>query len=772
MTQPVISLNPKQNEAVQHVDGPLLILAGAGSGKTRVLVERMVNLVEHERVSPWHIFAVTFTNKAAREMKERVIKALGPAAQNLWISTFHSSCLRMLRKHSTLLGYAGQFAIYDDQDQQNVIKKVIAAMNLNDKMYQPKSVQYCINHSKNEGIDADRYPTGGDFYQSKIQEIYKAYQEELKRNQAMDFGDLIHNVIKLFVNHPDVLGEYQNQFRYIMVDEYQDTNLCQYKLIGLLANKYKNVCVVGDDDQSIYKFRGAEVKNILDFQKDFPDAKVIRLEQNYRSTQNILNAANAVVRRNKGRMGKELWTQNQEGELIRVFGAPTEKEEAQFVTRTIEEKRKEFHLRDIAIFYRTNAQSRSLEDELRRCRIPYRIYGGIKFYERAEIKDVMAYLKVLLNPADMISLKRVINTPARGIGKTTIDKLEQVAAQNQVSLWDVLLMLETDGVEIDINQGTLLKLKSFVALIQKINTARVEMPLDEFLPYLYEQSGYWQMLTEEKNIEAEGRKDNLKELTNVLEEFIESNENATIEMFLDQVALASDVDKLDQASDFVTLMTIHLAKGLEFPVVFLVGMEEGLFPHMRSLDKQEDLEEERRLCYVGMTRAKRELFMTFAGERRLFGAPQYNFPSRFLEEIPAEFVDMLATPRAPSAQPTASWQRPSSGFGTRTPFANAGAAHRVSTPSQATQSAWSNRAGARPAPASRANPNERTIDVEYSQSADAPLKRGTRVRHAVFGDGHVLGFEGSSEQLKVNVKFMSGIQKKLLFKHSHLTVLQ
>jgi DNA helicase-2/ATP-dependent DNA helicase PcrA len=723
-------LNTKQEAAVIHNEGPLLVLAGAGSGKTRVLTQRIMRLIQ-EGVSPYRIFAVTFTNKAAKEMKDRVVRDLGPSANDLWISTFHSSCLRILRRHAEAIQYQKQFAIYDDTDQKTLIKKICASLNLSETLFKPQMVQFHINQAKNAGHTPDAFPTHGDFILGKVQEVYKIYQEELRRNQAMDFGDLILNALLLFRGHPEILAEYQNRFLYVMVDEYQDTNITQYQLIRALSDKWKNVFVVGDDDQSIYKFRGAEIRNILDFQKDFPNAKVVRLEQNYRSTQTILNAANAVIRGNKKRMGKELWTENNNGDLISLYCGPTDRDEARFVAEQIKTLRESYRLRDMAIFYRVNAQSRSLEDELRKAGIPHKIYGGTRFYDRQEIKDMLAYLRLLVNPADSVSLKRVINVPARGLGKTTLDKLDEAATRQGVSFWDVLTGglggFETHPYENDglgLNTGTIQKLKSFVALIQKIKTALSEMPLDEFFPYLYEQTGYWNMLVQEKSIEAQGRQENLTEFVNVIDDYLQTAEEPSLEGFLDQVSLVSDLDGLTEDNDFVTLMTVHLAKGLEFDAVFIVGMEEGLFPHSRSLDQPDELEEERRLCYVGMTRAKKRLFLNLATERRLFGTPQYNFPSRFLKEMPEDLLDAI--------------HHEHHGMGGRFP--------------------------------QKTNPSTRSIDFAYSQE-DYPVRPGSRVRHAVFGDGKVESYEGQLENLKVTVRFQSGVQKKLIFKHAHLEVL-
>lgn len=729
------SLNTKQSEAVLHTQGSLLILAGAGSGKTRVLVERMIHLIQNERVPALNIFAVTFTNKAAQEMKERVVKVLGSHANSLWISTFHSACLRILRQSLPQPGmeYDSQFVIYDDTDQKNVIKKILKEKDLSDKVYKPSSIQYHINQAKNNGLGPDDFATQGEHYLAKVKEIFSAYQQELKINQAMDFGDLITNTLRLFSTQPEILQRYQNKFKYVMVDEYQDTNLSQYKLIRLLSDKHKNVCVVGDDDQSIYKFRGAEIRNILDFQKDYPEAQVIRLEQNYRSTQNILNAANGLIRNNKGRMGKELWTENHHGNKITVFGASNESEEAKFIAEKIRDLKQEYSLNEVAVFYRTNAQSRSLEDEFRKQNIPYKIYGGTRFYDRAEIKDIMAYLKVLVNPSDSISIKRILNVPARGIGKTTVEKIEEAAKVRGVSFWQVISSIADPVWDVKINAGSAQKIHDFATLIQALMKIQKEIPLNEFITHLYEATGYWNMLLIENTIESEGRKENLNEFVNVIEEFLEDEEGGTLESFLDRISLASDVDSLENESAFVTMMTIHLAKGLEFSLVFLTGMEDGLFPHMRSLDKQEDIEEERRLCYVGMTRAKKNLFLSFARERKIFGSPHYNFTSRFLDEIPQEFLEVIDT--------------------------NLNRAQRISSYDYKKFKPVTSKT------------IDRVIDLEYSQTS-SPMKRGTVVRHAIFGDGRVERLEGDEADQKITVKFKSGIEKKLSVKHAHLEILR
>ncbi|MBI2339467.1 MAG: UvrD-helicase domain-containing protein, partial [Deltaproteobacteria bacterium] len=639
-------LNPKQREAVLHTEGPLLVLAGAGSGKTRVLAYRMAWLLRKKNIRPWNLFAVTFTNKAAGEMKGRVEKLLGGVAQDIWVSTFHSACLRILRRHAEALGYGRDFTIYDDRDQLTLITRCLEELNINPQRANPKAVAHRINQAKHNALLADDIkPAEVNPFETRVASVYGHYQQKLLANQAMDFGDLLLNVVLLFRKNPEILVQYQNQFAYVMVDEYQDTNRAQYELIRLLAGKHKNLCVVGDDDQSIYKFRGAEIKNILDFQKDYPEARVIRLEQNYRSTGFILKAASAVVANNRGRLGKTLWTENGAGERLTLFEGLTETDEAVFTADQIDALRGRYRLADMAVFYRTNAQSRPFEDELRRRDIPYAIIGGTKFYDRQEIRDMVAYVKLLVNPADSISLKRIINVPARGIGKTTVEKLEKIAGQQGSSLWDVIVGAGSprpgEGTS-PLQPSIISKLNPFITLIQTLKNDLQQMLLVDFMTHLYEKTGYWKMLQDEKTIEAEGRMENLEELVNVVEEYCQREESPTLEGFLDQAALVSDADDLNPEADRLPLMTFHLAKGLEFPVVFMVGMEEGLFPHSRSLDAEKDVEEERRLCYVGMTRAREKLFLSFVNYRRLFGSSQYAIPSRFLDEIPEDLLEKIS----------------------------------------------------------------------------------------------------------------------------------
>ncbi len=735
----ISGLNPKQREAVEQTEGPVLILAGAGSGKTRVLTYRMAHLICDKGVAPWSIFAVTFTNKAAGEMRERIEKILGMSARDLWVSTFHSACLKILRRNASVLGYHSDFSVYNDKDQLQLITQCFEELRLNSQTINPKVVAYKINEAKHDGLVPETFAKRNtDFLGERVAQVYQLYQQKLKINQAMDFGDLILQTLVLFKTSPATLEHYQQQFRYIHVDEYQDTNKSQYQLISLLAGSHHNLCVVGDDDQSIYKFRGAEIRNILDFQNDYPEAKVIRLEQNYRSTQNILNAAGAVVKRNKGRMGKTLWTENGEGEKLFLFKGNDEQEEAQYVVNRILKEKSQWRYADMAVFYRTNAQSRPFEDELRRNRIPYIIIGGMKFYDRQEIKDMLAYLKLLVNPADAMSLKRVINVPARGIGKTTIEKLEMMASQQGLSAWALLQALPPGH---DFSKGTLTKLEQFVALIKNLMDDKKTLSLTsltEFMTHLYEKTGYWKMLQDEKTVEAEGRMENLEELVNVVEEYAKREENPTLEGFLDQASLMSDLDNMEEGADRLPLMTLHLCKGLEFPCVFMVGMEESLFPHSRSLDSEGDLEEERRLCYVGMTRAMQKLTLSFVSQRRIFGSTQYHLPSRFLEEIPEDLIEVVET-KKPKTNFLWESQEPEEWVSTK----------------------------------SKTKSNDVRIDYSYDQSVaySSSYRRGARVRHPQFGVGIVKACEGKAGDEKITIAFEGGQIKKILTKYANLTLL-
>jgi len=647
-------LNKEQREAVLHTEGPLLILAGAGSGKTRVLTHRIAYLIKEKGVYPGSILAITFTNKAAREMKERIENILGGLSENIWVSTFHSACVRILRRDIDKLGYDRSFVIFDSADQQTLIKDCLKELNLNEKNYPPKSVIEMIGKAKDEMIDPDAYTKmyASDYRMSKIAKIYELYQKKLKQNNALDFDDIITLTIKLFTDNPPVLEYYQRRFKYILVDEYQDTNTAQYSLISLLAQVNKNLCVVGDDDQSIYGWRGANIRNILDFEKEFKNCKVIKLEQNYRSTQTILEAANNVIKNNYGRKNKSLWTDNAKGCKIQIYTGENEHDEAFYVANEIiklsRQENKEY--KDFAILYRVNAQSRVLEEALMREGVPYRIFGGLRFYDRKEIKDVMAYLRVIQNPSDDIALKRIINVPKRGIGNATLSAAEEIAGQRGCSIFRII----SSASDIPELQRAASKLQNFVDLISRLRALKDTVKVSELIEIVTEQSGILKELQEEKTVESETRIENIKELISVALEFEaqssaaagktgdgfdEFMEGQGLEAFLSHTSLVSDIDNLKEENNSVVLMTLHSAKGLEFPVVFMVGMEEGVFPGYRSMFDENEIEEERRLCYVGMTRAKEKLYMTNTFHRTLFGNTSYNKVSRFINEIPDELVE-------------------------------------------------------------------------------------------------------------------------------------
>lgn len=637
-------LNEPQREAVYHTDGPLLILAGAGSGKTRVLTHRIAYLIGERGVNPWNILAITFTNKAAEEMRQRVDNLVGFGAESVWVSTFHSACVRILRRFIDRLGYENHFTIYDTDDQKTLIKEVCRKVDVDTKVFKERSLLSAISSAKNEMILPDEFElnAGGDFAKMKIAKVYREYEAQMRANNALDFDDLLVKTVQLLQTQPDVLESYQERFRYIMVDEYQDTNTVQFQLVSLLAGKYKNLCVVGDDDQSIYKFRGANIRNILDFEHEFPDAKVIKLEQNYRSTGNILNAANSVIANNRGRKEKSLWTENGEGELIRLRQFDTAFDEADFIGEDIKSAvRQGGSYNDSAVLYRTNAQSRLLEEKFIAMNIPYKIVGGVNFYARREIKDLLAYLKTIDNGRDDVAVRRIINVPKRGIGLTTINRIQESATERGIGFYEALLAPELiAGVG-----RSATKLDSFAALIEYFKTLAEEMNITDLLQEVIEKTGYIESLENEDKEEAKTRKENIDELISKAATYEEScqdkDEKATLSGFLEEVALVADIDSLDEDQEYVVLMTLHSAKGLEFPRVYLAGMEDGLFPGYMSINAgdREELEEERRLCYVGITRAEQELTLTSARRRMVHGETQYNPMSRFVKEIPRELLD-------------------------------------------------------------------------------------------------------------------------------------
>lgn len=638
------TLNDKQQEAVYYTEGPLLILAGAGSGKTRVLTHRIAYLIDEKGVNPWNILAITFTNKAAGEMRERVDNLVGFGSESIWVSTFHSMCVRILRRHIDLLGYDTNFTIYDTDDQKTLMKDVCKLLQIDTKQFRERTLLAAISHAKDELITPEefRLQAGGDFVQLKIAQVYEEYEKQLRSNNALDFDDLLFKTVQLFQTQKDVLSYYQERFRYIMVDEYQDTNTVQFELVRLLASKYRNLCVVGDDDQSIYKFRGANIKNILNFEQFFEDAKVIKLEQNYRSTSNILNAANSVIKNNRGRKDKSLWTDNGIGNRINFRQFDTAYDEAEYIVSDIREhvNKGDCTYNDNAILYRTNAQSRMFEEKFVTANIPYKIVGGINFYSRREIKDLLAYLKTVDNGKDDLAVRRIVNVPKRGIGLTSINRVQEYAASHDIGFYDALRSVDLIP---NIGRGAS-KLESFVALIEHFKADVSDMSLSDLMKEIIEETGYVESLRDEDAEEAEARIENIDELLSKIAAYEElcdeQDEPATLSGFLEEVALVADIDSLDENSDYVVLMTLHSAKGLEFPHVYLAGMEDGLFPSYMSItaDDPEEVEEERRLCYVGITRAEEELTLTCARRRMVRGETQYNRMSRFLKEIPTELL--------------------------------------------------------------------------------------------------------------------------------------
>ena len=739
-------LNPVQKKAVLETEGPLLVFAGAGSGKTRVLTYRIAYLIQEKGMQPWNIFAVTFTNKAADEMRERVERLLGRSAKGTWISTFHSACARILRQHIESLGFKRNFVIYDNQDQERHLKTIMRELNLDFKMFPPRAIQSGLEQLKNEGIIPDQYsPNPYNIFQKRLALVYQRYQEDLHRNNALDFGDLLTFVTVLFKRFPDILRSYQELCRYVMVDEFQDTNQIQYQLIRQMVEAHRNICVVGDDDQSIYRWRGAEIGNILNFEKDFPETKVITLEQNYRSTQNILQAANHVVRKNRYRKEKKLWTENPEGELLTFYVAEDETDEARFVVRRIMEQVstgksvRPYH--DISVFYRINAQSRAVEDELVKNRIPYTVVGGMKFYERKEIKDVLAYLKLMNNPSDGLSLKRIINVPSRGIGEKTIEKIEAFSREKGLPLYEGLRQAIGEDW---LPPAVKAKIKEFVQLIEEFRKDSGSLTLSQLTLALLAKTEYLQRLKEEGTDEAFSKMENIDELINVMMGLEQGEEKVSLESFLDKVSLVTDVDLYEDKGNRVSLMTLHCAKGLEFPAVFIVGIEEGLLPHYRRGEEIEDMEEERRLFYVGMTRAEERLFLSRAEERSTFGVGRANLPSRFLDELPMELMQFEEKKG-----------RIESLFSQETPWRDE-----------------SHQTEIRVDDLSQESPYPEGDGVVLSPEGFYPLKIGMRVRHPKFGEGRVKSVEGMDENQKAMILFQSAGAKRLKVRYANLEILE
>lgn len=757
-------LNEPQREAVYHTDGPLLILAGAGSGKTRVLTHRIAYLIEERNVNPWNILAITFTNKAAGEMRERVDSLVGFGSESIWVSTFHSMCVRILRRFIDRFGYDNRFTIYDTDDQKTLMKEVCKKVAIDTKVFKERSLMSAISSAKNELILPDEFElnAGGDFAKLKIAKVYREYEAQLKANNALDFDDLLVKTVQLLQTQPDVLENYQERFRYIMVDEYQDTNTVQFQLVRLLAGKYRNLCVVGDDDQSIYKFRGANIRNILDFEHEFSDACVIKLEQNYRSTGNILNAANRVIANNKGRKEKTLWTANGEGELVHLRQFDTGYDEADFIAEDIKkEVRAGASYNDHAVLYRTNAQSRLLEEKFVAMNVPYKIVGGVNFYARREIKDLLAYLKTIDNGMDDIAVRRIINVPKRGIGLTTINRIQESAAERGLGFYETLMAPELiPGIG-----RSAAKLDSFAALIEYFKGLTGQMSITDLLREVIEKTGYMESLDSEDKEDAQARKENIDELINKAAAYEEAAEDrdepATLSAFLEEVALVADIDSLDEEQDYVVLMTLHSAKGLEFPHVYLAGMEDGLFPSYMTItsDDRDDLEEERRLCYVGITRAEQELTLTCARRRMVRGETQYNKISRFIKEIPAELLDTGSRRIEPETEVPVQ----------QNTYAHAREAFRA----RAFGAAYSNGAGKSSGVSSGKSSQglaslQKGSQLAAGSGGSPDYAEGDRVRHVKFGEGTVLEIRSGGRDYEVTVDFDSAGVRKMFAKFAKL----
>ena len=772
------TLNPMQKEAVLHTEGPLLILAGAGSGKTRVLTHRIAYLIEEKEVNPWNILAITFTNKAAGEMRERVDSLVGFGAESIWVSTFHSTCVRILRRYIEHLGYTTSFSIYDSDDQKTLMKQVFKTLDIDTKQYKERSVLGIISSAKDKLISPEEFllNAGQDFRQKKVGEIYREYQNQLKKNNALDFDDLIVKTVELFQNDSQILDCYQERFRYIMVDEYQDTNTAQFKLISLLASKYGNLCVVGDDDQSIYRFRGADIENILSFEQTFPGARVIKLEQNYRSTQNILDADNGVIRHNRGRKEKSLWTANGTGDEILFKQFDDARDEADYIARQIRDS--EFSYQDQAVLYRTNAQSRLLEERCIFYNVPYRLVGGVNFYQRKEIKDILAYLKTVANGVDDLSVLRIINVPKRGIGATSMGRVTMFASEHGMSLYSALRearMVPGLGKAVEKIGRFISQMECFRAMAQS-----EEYSIQDLIEAILEETGYEEELKAEGEIEAETRMENIQELINKAAAYEEDSQHPSLDEFLEQVALVADIDNVDSSEDRVTLMTLHSAKGLEFPKVYLAGMEDGLFPGMMAVssDDPTDMEEERRLCYVGITRAKKELVITAARKRMTHGETRYCKPSRFVEEIPAELLKeerlepVLGSARGADSFGGASgrfgageeglpWNQP--GSGTVSTFGKGYNAYASKTTGFGTANAGfkGGKGGLGSGQSFGTNPGfGKSFTVQKAASLD--YKEGDRVHHDRFGDGTVKEIVDGARDYEVTVEFDTGGQRKMM----------
>ena len=762
-------LNDKQYEAVVNTEGPCLVIAGAGSGKTKVLTHKIAYLIGEKGILPWNILAITFTNKAANEMKERIENLVGDVAKDIWMGTFHSICVRILRRFIDRIGFDSSFIIFDTSDQRTLVKTCIKSIGLDDKMFTDRSVLSEISNAKNEMLEPEQYTVraNGDFRKEKIALVYELYQKRLRENNAIDFDDIINYTIKILMDNPDVLEYYSDKFRYVLVDEYQDTNKSQFTLVTLLASKNGNITVVGDNDQGIYSFRGADISNILNFERDFPGTKIIKLEQNYRCTGNILKAANAVIKNNEVTYKKELWTENETGNLPKVYSAKNEYDEGTYLAEQIEHLRREEYYKysDFAVLYRMNTQSRAIEEMLRREGIPYKIIGGLKFYERKEIKDIISYLRLIQNPSDNLSLKRIINEPKRGIGKTSLDKIEEISNNSGVSMYEVIEHADQYGLN-----RVFLNSREFINVIEELRVKKDDMKISELIKEILKKSGYTKALKDENTIEAENRIENLDEFLTVAIEFEEESADNKLSDFLEGITLSSDIDNMEETEETVTLMTLHSAKGLEFPVVFLVGMEEGIFPGYKSISEPKELEEERRLCYVGITRAKENLFLTCSKQRTIFGSTSCNQVSRFLKEIPSELLDGYDEALGEKEETNNifgdskySWTYGSKDNGNIKTY-------KVEQKEPAVAAASSNSGFMFRTAESFLNTigkKAKGKDVDLSK-----YKSGVRIFHKKFGEGTISMVEPEGEDLKVDINFDKVGHKRLMAKFANLEIIE
>ena len=752
-------LNDKQKEAVLSTEGPCLVIAGAGSGKTKVLTHKIAYLMQEKNVKPWSILAITFTNKAANEMKERVENLVGDVAKDMWIGTFHSICVRILRRYIDRIGFTSSFIIFDSSDQRTLVKQCLKQLNIDDKMLNDRAVLSEISNAKNEMLEPDAYKlrTNNEIRKETIAKVYELYQKRLRENNAIDFDDIINYTIRILSENPDILEYYSNKFEYVLVDEYQDTNKAQFTLVSILAARHGNITVVGDNDQGIYSFRGADITNILNFEKDFPGTKIIKLEQNYRCTQNILDAANAVIKHNETKYEKKLWTENGKGGMITVFRGNDEYDEANFIVENINRLRREEYMtyNDFAILYRMNSQSRSIEDILRRENVPYKIIGGLKFYERKEIKDTIAYLRLIQNPSDNLSLTRIINEPKRGIGKTSLDNVQQIAMQSETSMYDVIKRADEFGLN-----RVFVNSREFVSQIEELRAKKDNIKISDLIKETLNKTGYTKALEDEDTTEAETRLENIEEFLTVAMEFEEQMAENSLEEFLEGITLSSDLDNADDQEDSVTLMTLHSAKGLEFPVVFLVGMEEGIFPGYKSIGEPKELEEERRLCYVGITRAKQNLFISCARQRTIFGSTSCNQVSRFVKEIPKELMDGFDENFEDKPQKTYEDYQYEWKYGN---------SHVTSYKSDEVKSAKpAMQYNFRTAESFLNNLNKKPA----SASVDVSIYRaGQRVYHKKFGEGRINYVEAEGDDAKVDITFDKIGHKRLMAKYAGLEVL-